>query len=462
MLIGRIVAAAILALCTAGFFLPEWFGLPLRKISLGFQFSTHIVVAVLVLASVWLFGRWYCSFLCPAGIVQQAFSRLGGWLRLRRLHYTKPPYLLPRLLAVAATLLLGTAAVANWLDPIGLFGRTVNNIATLPELTSSDWFVIATVIASASILIIVPLFRGRWFCDSLCPVGALFCLTGNKRTVQLDAAVCVSCGKCEKVCPVRCQNAAEKRMDSERCVLCFSCVPACPVSALSYNRTGPKPERRRFFHKTIAALAGGLFFFARPLYARLAVLPAGEAPPLPPGSGRPESHAQQCVSCQSCVPACPVGIIRPQSPDMRPVLNYDYGYCQYNCNACNRSCPAGAFRPLSLEEKQRTRLADTTLYLNRCVVVTRGTECGACAEVCPTHAVRMVEQGAGLPTIPDFDQAYCIGCGACYHVCPAEPRAFTLTGVVEQTLTLGVRPGGHATSAPALPVSDDGITDFPF
>ncbi len=40
--------------------------------------------------------------------------------------------------------------------------------------------------------------------------------------------------------------------------------------------------------------------------------------------------------------------------------------------------------------------------------------CGACADICPVDAVKMVEDKARV------DQDWCIGCGVCAIQCPAD------------------------------------------
>lgn len=42
--------------------------------------------------------------------------------------------------------------------------------------------------------------------------------------------------------------------------------------------------------------------------------------------------------------------------------------------------------------------------------------CGACVEVCPTHAIEMRENSEGF-MMPDIDETKCVGCNKCNTVC---------------------------------------------
>lgn len=455
----------------------EW--IAVRKAALIPHVSTSaarifpkLALAALILAATALFGRWYCSLLCPAGLLQEVFSRIGQRLGVSRLRHrpstmagTAGPVLM--LMFVTGFALVDNFVPADNMDPIALFGRLGLAAGDLRAWSPQDALYYCVLGIAVVLLAVVPLVRGRWFCATLCPVSGLFHLAaklpGKRLTIETDG--CVSCGRCERVCPTGCLDAAHGTLAAERCVLCLRCQDVCSRNAIRYGPGGPPPDKRRLFLDAAAlAGAGTAYAAARHIGPRLDFLhPPRPAQVTPPGTGGDRQHRRNCVTCQACVAACPVGIIRPQNAERRPTLDFSRGYCQYNCTSCLSSCPAGAFKAISLEEKHRLRLAETRLILPNCVVITSGRECGACAEVCPTHAVTMRATGAGKPTEPDFDAEYCIGCGACYHVCPAHPRAFAVTGLAVHEQARGIRRIDTRNEPRTPPAPDaDGMTDFPF
>jgi formate hydrogenlyase subunit 6/NADH:ubiquinone oxidoreductase subunit I len=365
-------------------------------------------------------------------------------------------------------------------DPISTFGRSFGAIRLLLRegayaLPSVLWFSLAFL----AVVLAFALLRGRRFCD-WCPVGvALGCAARIAPFgVTMDRETCVACGLCERACPMNCVDALARTVDRARCVLCLSCAAACPNGSMRCgipmrSRAGRHGKRRAFTVDAVrraAGLALGLVYFGGRNARNVinAGLPAKAEGPvtisriLPPGALSESNYESRCVACGACVAACPVGVVKiADSP--HPQLDYSGDYCQYSCTACGAVCPTAAIRHLTPDEKRRTRVALSKLHLDRCVVVTNSQACGACAEVCPTHALVMEPYGgagSGL-TIPVYDEQYCIGCGACLYACPAEPRAFTLTGLAEQTRTEGIRPDSDAERLPPLP-APPGEGDFPF
>lgn len=97
--------------------------------------------------------------------------------------------------------------------------------------------------------------------------------------------------------------------------------------------------------------------------------------------------------------ACPVGIIRPSFSAwgpwgiFQPHLDYEHGYCQYECTACTASCPTGAIEPLSREDKKRVQNGLSHFHQGNCIVVKKGTSCGACQFACPVKPKAMTVYG---------------------------------------------------------------------
>lgn len=154
----------------------------------------------------------------------------------------------------------------------------------------------------------------------------------------------------------------------------------------------------------------------------------------PPGSLGLDHFTSRCTACQLCVSVCPTKVLQPSFLEygftgmMQPRLDFHASFCNFDCVDCADICPTGAILPLSTEQKHVTQIGVVKLELDNCVVQTEKTACGACAEHCPTQAVRMVPYENGL-TIPEIVVEQCVGCGACEYICPTRPyRAIYVDG----------------------------------
>ncbi|MDR1966074.1 MAG: 4Fe-4S binding protein [Synergistaceae bacterium] len=443
---------------------------------MNWQFSARAVgvgatggAVVLFLALAAVFGRVFCSAFCPMGALQEFVWRISAKLKISRTKYISVRgWRCVAVLSLAAAGLL--AAVPPFfilLDPISNFGRGITSLTLLLRGERAPGL-IAVCLMFLAILLCACLW-GRRFCD-WCPAGMTLGIVSSVAplALRLDKARCVSCGVCERACPMNCADASNKKIDRERCVLCMACAASCPGSFIGYGRAEGLvcAGRRSFIRNGINFLLAAAYVGARNV--RDALRHSDEAMAgsgsliLPPGAGAEDEFASRCVACQACVHACPVGIISAvKSPQPRIVYGADY--CQFSCVECGKVCPTNAIARLDVETKRRTRIALSSLTLSRCLVVAKNQACGACAEVCPTHALVMVpyEGGAGL-TVPNFDKEYCIGCGACFCVCPAEPVAFEIRGESVQGITPGMRAiSEDAADAPG-PKPMTAEDDFPF
>lgn len=382
--------------------------------------ATVLGIAILTL----LFGRVYCSVLCPFGTLQELIA-----LPLRRRKTIVPN--LPPLRYLIAGLVFGALA-AGWaggfllLDPYSNFGRIIGAFL-------AGGFIPLAVIAALA------LWKRRIFCTALCPVGTLLGLLAKLSLFRLRfTSQCVKCGRCAAACPAGCIDPRSGRIDNERCLRCLNCIAVCGFHGLAFSRPEPQevpvdPSRRAFLlhgGMLIAGLAAGAVLVRTGL-SRLAELPRRFGI-LPPGAQDAERFAAKCTSCQLCTMNCPAKIIVPAPGGTGPVsLDLNRGACRYDCNLCTQLCPTGALRPLTLPEKQRTKIAEAKFNPRNCIVFQEEEECGRCATACPVRAITLRGNGTPRPVNTEL----CIGCGACQEVCPAPEKAMTVHEI-ERQLTL--------------------------
>ena len=79
---------------------------------------------------------------------------------------------------------------------------------------------------------------------------------GTKDFFVTDA--CISCGKCERGCPLRVIRMENGRpvWQTGSCAHCMACIQNCPVGAIEYGKLTQGKERYRF-EKFRYVLSGG-------------------------------------------------------------------------------------------------------------------------------------------------------------------------------------------------------------
>lgn len=187
--------------------------------------------------------------------------------------------------------------------------------------------------------------------------------------------------------------------------------------------------RRRF----LKLLRSGLVTICLyPLPKTVEAAQAGQkhSAPIPPGAVSLSAFRRTCTACQLCVGHCPTGVLRPAMFEngiaglMQPVLKFDlHHFCDFECRKCIAVCPNRALGTLSLQEKKRTRIGLVKLVIDECIVIKDKKACGACAEHCPTGALRMVPHKPSITKPEIVHKEACIGCGGCESICPVRKLA---------------------------------------
>jgi len=111
------------------------------------------------------------------------------------------------------------------------------SVANKEEIIFIAFVVGNTIYYVLGILLAFAFEDNRAFCKYICPITVFlkpmsyFALL----RVKCDKKKCISCGICEKVCPmdVAVMDNSRKRKNATECILCYECKKACPKDALN-------------------------------------------------------------------------------------------------------------------------------------------------------------------------------------------------------------------------------------
>ena len=466
-----------------------WLGWMAKVQFLPAVLALNLAVIIGLVLLTLVFGRVYCSVICPLGVFQDGVAHLHvarNRKAKKRLPYSYSPevkwlrYGVWVLFVVA--LIAGVQALVALLAPYSAWGRIVQNLlqpvylwvnnlfAALAEragsyafyekevwLRSLPTFLVAIV--TLVVVVILAWKNGRTYCNTICPVGttlSFFSRFAMFRPV-IDTEKCKNCKQCEHACKAACIDIANHKIDYSRCVDCFNCIDTCKFGALHYqyawgsssktaqnedgkakssvsssNKAQIEDEGRRAF-VTGAALAVGtaaLKAQEKKVDGGFATIldkevPARDVPITPPGSKSIKDFYRRCTACQLCVAECPNQVLRP-STDLKHFMQPEMSYERGYC------------RP----------------------------ECTRCSEVCPTGAILQItkeEKTRYHIGTAQVNRTLCVSdqgteCGNCARHCPAGAILMVedeATGfkhpVVNEELCIGC--GACENLCPSRPIS---------
>ena len=469
--IRTILAAVFFVLITLLFLdftgtLHQWLSWMAKIQFLPAVMALNVVVVVALIALTLVFGRIYCSIICPLGVFQDILARLrrkkNKYSYSKEVKWLRYPVLVVFVLAGVA----GVGSLFQLLAPYSAYGRIAtmifqpiwklgnNLLAMLAErMDSYTFYSIDTWMRSLPVLIIAVLTLvvlvvlawrgGRTYCNTICPVGTIlsFFARFSWLKIHFDEDKCKNCSLCSKNCKAACIDFKTHSVDYSRCVVCGNCIESCKFDALKYIHKSGKSSKAESVDasKRSFLLASALVSTAalaqkkeKLMDGGLAeledkVAPERQTPLTPPGSLSFKNLSTRCTGCQLCVSECPNQVLRPSGDLMhlmQPTMSYEHGYCRPECTRCSEVCPAGAIKKIDQDEKTSIQIGHAVWIKKNCVVLTDEVECGNCARHCPSGAIEMVQLDPNdeeSPMVPAINEAACIGCGACEYVCPSRP-----------------------------------------
>lgn len=214
-LIRNLVQISIFILLIAGFY---------SKIRPGF---------IILLPLAFVAGNFFCGWICPFGSAQEFVGKLGSLVLKKK--FKTPPFLqkhlqYSRYFLAVLTLFLASQAILDlvFLNSYKAFMHSAagKNITALA----------LTVMGS---FLFIGMFFDRPFCNYFCPEGIRHGLLSLGRifTIKRATQTCISCQKCDQICPMQIKISTSTNLRHAHCINCFKCLSACPVSkTLTYGK----------------------------------------------------------------------------------------------------------------------------------------------------------------------------------------------------------------------------------
>lgn len=429
-----------------------------------------LALSLLIIIPTLFLGRFFCSWICPLGILNQWTSYIFNRRKLvehyEENHYRKSYRFKYYLLAVFGVLALFGSLQIGLFDPIALISRSfvtaalpaTNRVSGLIYLKQPVFYGgVAISLVFVAILFANRLMTRLW-CRVLCPLGGLLGLLslGSLLRIRRDVEKCTDCSKCLQHCQGGCDPNSKLR--ASECHVCMNCIEQCPEGALRYGLPDVLSSihqpfdisRRRLVETGVASL---IFF---PMMKSSLTAEAKSQPKVirPPGSLAEGDFLKRCIKCSECMRVCPTNVLQPALFESgleglwTPILVNKIGYCEHNCTLCGQVCPTGAIRTISIEEKLGKKPFDRPVKLGtafydrgRCLPWAMDVECIVCEEVCPTspkaiwYRTEEVTTRDGAKKVlkrPYLDPKKCIGCGICENKCPViDKPAIRVTSIGE-------------------------------
>ncbi len=199
--------------------------------------------AVILLICV-VIPRGFCGYVCPLGTLIDLFD----WVIGRRIQVmrtsSRGPWVHAKYYILLGTLVASALGilVSGFVAAIPVLTRAVMFLVAPLQLgLVRDWHQVPPMnvghyvsLALAAVVFVLGVLRPRFWCNYLCPTGAVFSVANlaaiTRRKVD---STCIGCGQCTKVCPF---DAIEANFDTRAgdCTFCQTCGGVCPTRAIRF------------------------------------------------------------------------------------------------------------------------------------------------------------------------------------------------------------------------------------
>ena len=423
--------------------------------------SAVIIIAIVLLT--FLFGRIYCSVICPLGVMQDFITRFANrWKKKAKRRFCfKPAKTWSRytfLTLFVLCFLLGINAVVSILDPFSAYGRIVSQIvaplyiwgnnllAYIAERgfyyayyyayyysvreswfqsVESHWFEVVSfyvLVVAILTLIVVGIFawrNGRSYCNTVCPVGTALGFISRFSIFRpaITNDKCTGCHRCDFKCKASCIDSKNIYIDHSRCVTCFNCLNSCKHGAVKYTfrRTSNVKPQPVVVEKDVDNEIKKPNKNAVSRRNVLTIIGVVAASGMAAKAQRVLLNDGLTNSENGETPQRATPIVPPGAQSLRNFTRR----CTA-CQLCVTSCPNRVLRPS----------VSFSRFMQPEMLFERGwcrPECVECSSVCPSGAIRRItpeEKSVISIGLAHWRREYCRpiaegrGCRACERICP--------------------------------------------
>ena len=248
----------------------EWWGWMAGLQFLPSCLALNFGAIALILLLTFVFGRLYCSVICPLGVYQdivvflrRSYGRIADRRRAAKLKAMKDKGLKPTSVKPSAAKVYGYkkehkavryavlafALVCAFtslqfllalIAPYSAYGRMIHAAAGLFGADGVGTPLAITAAVTFAVITFLAWKRGRAYCNTICPVGTTLSLVSRFSLFRpvIDESKCIACGRCYKRCKAGCIDGQAHRIDYSRCLVCFDCLDNCTEGALKYRFVG--------------------------------------------------------------------------------------------------------------------------------------------------------------------------------------------------------------------------------
>lgn len=205
--------------------------------------SSFLLMAITILTTI-LFGRIFCSYLCPLGALQEWLRAIGRKIGIK--NDVELPMVIDKYARYLKYFIL--LFITYYSYKVGdLFFRNYDPYNALMHF-GNEYEEKVIAYAILAVVLLASLFSKNWWCRYLCPMGAFLGIIKKISPFKIvrDSSTCVSCSVCNKTCPANLNIMETQAVKSADCISCLNCVSDCPESSLSARIANWKITKSKF------------------------------------------------------------------------------------------------------------------------------------------------------------------------------------------------------------------------